>query len=48
MIADPDPERSERVMAALLRMKKLDIAALWRAYDGVESGTHGGRPVAAG
>ena len=28
LLADPDPEKSRRVMAAMLRMKKLDIAAL--------------------
>ena len=31
---DADPERSGRVMAALLKMKKLDIAALQAAFDG--------------
>ena len=34
MLADPDPEKSKRVMAAMLKMKKLDIAALKKAYDG--------------
>lgn len=34
MMADADPGKSERVMAALLRMKKLDIAALQQAYAG--------------
>ncbi len=29
-----DPEKSERMMEALLQMKKLDIAALKKAYDG--------------
>ncbi len=33
MIQDKDPKKSERVMAALLQMKKLDIAALKRAYE---------------
>lgn len=28
------PERSSRVMAALMQMKKLDIATLQKAYDG--------------
>jgi predicted 3-demethylubiquinone-9 3-methyltransferase (glyoxalase superfamily) len=28
LLADPDPERSQRVMAAMLAMRKLDIAAL--------------------
>jgi hypothetical protein len=27
-------ERADRVMTALLRMAKLDVAALKRAYDG--------------
>jgi predicted 3-demethylubiquinone-9 3-methyltransferase (glyoxalase superfamily) len=30
-------ERADRVMTALLQMKKLDIGALKRAYDGVRS-----------
>jgi predicted 3-demethylubiquinone-9 3-methyltransferase (glyoxalase superfamily) len=34
MLRDPDYERSQRVMAAMLRMKKLDIAELTRAYAG--------------
>jgi predicted 3-demethylubiquinone-9 3-methyltransferase (glyoxalase superfamily) len=34
MMQDKDPMKSERVMAALLQMKKLDIAALKRAYKG--------------
>ena len=34
MIAGPDAQHSERVMDALLRMKKLDIAALTRAHAG--------------
>ena len=32
-MSDPDPERSERVMQALVRMKKLDIEGLQRAYN---------------
>ena len=32
MLRDPDPERSKRVMEAMLRMVKLDIQALRRAY----------------
>ena len=35
MMTDPDPAKSNRVMQALLQMKKLDIAALRRAYEGV-------------
>ncbi len=33
LIADGDPQRSQRVMAALRQMVKLDIDALQRAYD---------------
>jgi predicted 3-demethylubiquinone-9 3-methyltransferase (glyoxalase superfamily) len=32
MLSDPDPARSGRVMKAMMTMKKLDIAALERAY----------------
>ena len=32
MINDPDIERSQKVMSALLQMKKLDLAELKRAY----------------
>ncbi|MGA7389166.1 MAG: VOC family protein [Pseudolabrys sp.] len=34
MMTDPDSEKSERVMNAFLKMKKLDIAAIERAYAG--------------
>ena len=34
LISDPDPERSRRVMEAMLQMTKLDIAQLTRAYEG--------------
>jgi predicted 3-demethylubiquinone-9 3-methyltransferase (glyoxalase superfamily) len=34
MLSDPDAERSERAMAAMLQMKKLDIEALRRAHEG--------------
>ena len=34
MMADTDPARSQRVMQALLKMKKLDINELKRAYHG--------------
>jgi predicted 3-demethylubiquinone-9 3-methyltransferase (glyoxalase superfamily) len=34
MMSDADPRKTDRVMAALLKMKKLDIAALKRAYEG--------------
>jgi predicted 3-demethylubiquinone-9 3-methyltransferase (glyoxalase superfamily) len=32
MLTDPDPAKTERVMQALLRMKKLSIEDLKRAY----------------
>jgi predicted 3-demethylubiquinone-9 3-methyltransferase (glyoxalase superfamily) len=35
LFADPDPERSRRAMEAMLKMGKLDIAALRSAADGV-------------
>ncbi len=35
LIADPDPERSQRAMKAMLGMSKLDIAELERAADQV-------------
>ncbi|HEX8692451.1 MAG TPA: VOC family protein [Longimicrobium sp.] len=33
MLADPDPEKSKRVMEAMLQMKKIDIPTLERAYE---------------
>jgi predicted 3-demethylubiquinone-9 3-methyltransferase (glyoxalase superfamily) len=35
LFADPDPERAQRAMQAMLGMGKLDIAALRNAADGV-------------
>jgi predicted 3-demethylubiquinone-9 3-methyltransferase (glyoxalase superfamily) len=35
LFADPDPERAKRAMQAMLGMRKLDIAALRAAADGV-------------
>ncbi len=34
MLQDPDKAKSERAFEAMLQMKKLDIAALGRAFDG--------------
>ena len=34
LMQDKDPQKSNRVMEALLKMKKIDIATLQRAYDG--------------
>ena len=33
LLGDPDPEKSKRVMQAMLTMTKIDIAALKRAYE---------------
>ena len=33
MITGPDPEKSQRVMKAVLQMKKIDIEAVRRAYN---------------
>jgi predicted 3-demethylubiquinone-9 3-methyltransferase (glyoxalase superfamily) len=35
LLGDPDRERAERAMAAMMQMRKLDIAELERAADGV-------------
>jgi predicted 3-demethylubiquinone-9 3-methyltransferase (glyoxalase superfamily) len=34
MMSDPDREKSDRAMEAMLKMKKLDIAELERAFEG--------------
>lgn len=34
MIADKDPARSQRVLQAVMKMKKFDLATLKRAYKG--------------
>ena len=33
LLSDPDPQKSQRVMKAMLTMKKLDIRALEQAYE---------------
>jgi predicted 3-demethylubiquinone-9 3-methyltransferase (glyoxalase superfamily) len=38
VFADADPKRAERAMQAMLQMRKLDIAELRRAADGVAAG----------
>jgi predicted 3-demethylubiquinone-9 3-methyltransferase (glyoxalase superfamily) len=38
LLADPDPERSQRVMQAMMEMKKIEIDALERAADAVPTG----------
>lgn len=34
LMGDPDPEKSNRVMQAMLGMKKIDVSALQRAHAG--------------
>ena len=34
LLADKDPKKANRVMQAMMQMKKLDIAALKKAYEG--------------
>jgi len=34
MIADPDPKKAQRTMAAMMKMRKLEIAPLEQAYAG--------------
>jgi predicted 3-demethylubiquinone-9 3-methyltransferase (glyoxalase superfamily) len=34
LLGDPDPEKSQRAMKAMLQMKKIDIEEIRRAYDG--------------
>ena len=34
LLGDPDPERSQRAVQAMLQMRKIDIAALEAAADG--------------
>jgi predicted 3-demethylubiquinone-9 3-methyltransferase (glyoxalase superfamily) len=34
LLSDPDPEKAQRVMAAMLQMKKIDVAALEAAAQG--------------
>ncbi len=33
LLGDPDPQKSQRVMQAMLQMTKIDVAALRRAYE---------------
>jgi len=34
LLGDPDPTKSRRVMEAMLKMSKIDVASLRRAYEG--------------
>ena len=38
MLADPDEAKAARVMEAMMRMVKIDVAALTRAHEGREAG----------
>ena len=33
LMGDPDPQKAQRVMQAMLQMRKIDVAALQAAYD---------------
>jgi hypothetical protein len=35
LLSDPDTERAQRAMRAMLEMRKIDIAEVERAADGV-------------
>ena len=41
MLKDPDAGKSERVMAAMLTMRKIDLEALGQAYQGRDSAVAG-------
>lgn len=41
MLHDEDPTKTERVMAAMLTMQKLDIATLREAFEGAPAGVGG-------
>jgi predicted 3-demethylubiquinone-9 3-methyltransferase (glyoxalase superfamily) len=34
MLSDKDPDKSKRVIQAMMQMVKIDIAGLQKAYDG--------------
>ncbi|MEX1276679.1 MAG: VOC family protein, partial [Bacteroidota bacterium] len=34
LLGDKDPQKSGKVMSAMLQMKKIEIKALQQAYDG--------------
>jgi predicted 3-demethylubiquinone-9 3-methyltransferase (glyoxalase superfamily) len=38
LLGDPDPERAQRAMQAMLKMGKLDLAAMRAAADGAAAG----------
>ena len=46
MMTDPDAKKSARVMNAFMKMKKLDVATIERAYEGAD-GMSAGSEIAA-
>jgi predicted 3-demethylubiquinone-9 3-methyltransferase (glyoxalase superfamily) len=42
LMSDPDPEKSGRVMKAMLQMEKIDIRGLQQAYDNKSAAAQGG------
>jgi predicted 3-demethylubiquinone-9 3-methyltransferase (glyoxalase superfamily) len=34
-LSDPDPQKTQRTMKAMLQMKKIDVEGLRKAYDGL-------------
>ena len=42
LMSDPDPEKSGRVMKAMLQMEKIDIRGLQQAYENKSSAAHTG------
>jgi predicted 3-demethylubiquinone-9 3-methyltransferase (glyoxalase superfamily) len=46
LLSDPDPDRAQRAMAAMLQMRKLDLATLQAAAD-ESTGTNGGATFAS-
>ncbi|HET7170841.1 MAG TPA: VOC family protein [Gaiellales bacterium] len=39
LLADPDREKADRVFAAMMKMKKIDVAEIERAAEGVAAST---------
>ena len=35
LLGDPNPEKSKRVMEAMLQMKKIEVSTLQEAYDSI-------------
>lgn len=39
MLNDPAPQKAKRVMEAMLKVKKIEIGELQKAYDGATTGS---------